>query len=225
MPLPKIEPLFAVAWLGVYFCRVVLIVNSIIYSQGGTAYIDSTYQALDKFGTYASPGNASQHIFPQLVPVLRDDFIQDQNAGLIVLAPFMGAAYTCAGFTSLAAAALFANFEAGVVLLLQTGLFSMIGTIVRPSIPADFYNAGEQDGVQSSQMVSVIMGYIAVLTLAAGVALRRDVPTPVQYAMRLLGLTKAASKEDDEKMLDQIEAKQTPSTPDALTRDVSNPHL
>ena len=32
MPLPKIEPLFAVAWLGVYFCRVVLIVNGIIYS-------------------------------------------------------------------------------------------------------------------------------------------------------------------------------------------------
>ena len=55
----------------------------------------------------------------------------------------------------------------GVVLLLQAGLFSMIGTIVRPSMPADFYNAGEQDGVQSSQMVSVIMGYIAVLTLAA----------------------------------------------------------
>ena len=100
---------------------------------------------------------SSKYIFPQLVPVIRDDFIQDQNGGIIVLAPFMGAAYACVGFTSIAAALMFANMEAAIVLLFQAALLSMIGNIVRPSVPADFYNSGQQDAVQRSQMVATVL--------------------------------------------------------------------
>ena len=59
---PNVDPRYALAWVGVYFCRVVLIVNGIIYASGGVAYVDSTYQAIAVYG------NASQHIFPNLVP-------------------------------------------------------------------------------------------------------------------------------------------------------------
>ena len=47
--MPNIEVRFALGFLGTYFCRVVLIVNGIIYASSGIAYIDSTYQAIAMF--------------------------------------------------------------------------------------------------------------------------------------------------------------------------------
>ena len=194
MPI-NITPRHALAWVLVYFCRVVLVVNGIIYAQSGVAYIDSTYQALAKFAGYGS-NNTAGHIFPQLVPVIKDRFIESQNAGIIVLAPFMGCAYACVGFTSLAAAVFFGNVEAALTLFLQAALLSMGGCIVRPSIPADFYNAGTQDGVQRSQMVAVVMGFVGALALALGLALRKQgVRTPMQHATRLLGCASSPAKD------------------------------
>ena len=133
----------------------------------------------------------------------------------------MGAAYACVGFTSLAAAATFANYEAGSVLFLQTAFLSMIGCIVRPSVPAEFYNAGKQDGVQSSQMVATVMGYAGALTLAAGLALKRDVPTPVQYAARLLCSMSSLGKEEEASLrIEGAMAKRTPTTSDVITREL-----
>ena len=101
-------------------CRVVLVVNGIIYAQSGVAYIDSTYQALAKFAGYGS-NNTAGHIFPQLVPVIKDRFIESQNAGIIVLAPFMGCAYACVGLTSLAATVFYGNVEAALTLGSRAG--------------------------------------------------------------------------------------------------------
>ena len=66
------------------------------------------------------------------------------------------------------------------------------------------------------------MGYAGALTLAAGLALSKDVRTPVQYAMRLLGLTSCLGKEKEASVLrtEGAVVLQTPATSDALTRDL-----
>ena len=37
---------YALAWAGVYFCRVSLIVNGIVYTRGGSSYIQSSRDTL-----------------------------------------------------------------------------------------------------------------------------------------------------------------------------------
>ena len=37
---------YAAAWMGVYFCRVSMVVNGIIYTKGGASYIQSSRDTL-----------------------------------------------------------------------------------------------------------------------------------------------------------------------------------
>ena len=97
----------------------------------------------------------------------------------------MGAAYTCVGFTSLAAACFFRNLEAAITLLLQAVLLSMLGCIVRPHEPDEFYNAGEKDNVQNSQMVAVITGWIGATGPLVAALLKEHVPTPGEQLLAL----------------------------------------
>ena len=172
---------YAIAWVAVYFCRVVLLTNGIIYAISGCAYIDSTYTALRVYG------NATLQVFPQVDGVLTDEFIKSQNGGLVILGSFMGAAYASCGFTSLAAGLFFANFESGAVMLLDTTLLSLIGNIVRPDMPKEVYVGDAQGKVQSSQLLATGMGLAGVFTMVGGMAIAallgyEGVPTPVQYA-------------------------------------------
>ena len=64
-------------------------------------------------------------------------------------------------------------------------LFSMLGCIVRPHEPDEFYNAGEKDNVQNSQMVAVITGWIGATGPLVAALLKEHVPTPGE---QLLGL-------------------------------------
>ena len=75
---------FALAWCAVYFTRVVLITNGMVYVLGGCGYLQSSYDALD----LRAAGNSSLYRFPQLSPVIKDSVIQAQFDGLIILAPF-----------------------------------------------------------------------------------------------------------------------------------------
>jgi len=75
---------FALAWVAVYFTRVVLITNGMVYVIGGCGYLQSSYDALD----LRAAGNSSLYRFPQLSPVIKDSVIQAQFDGLIILAPF-----------------------------------------------------------------------------------------------------------------------------------------
>ena len=74
----------ALAWCAVYFTRVVLVTNGMVYLIGGCGYLQSSYDALDLRAT----GNSSLYRFPQLSPVIKDSVIQAQFDGLIILAPF-----------------------------------------------------------------------------------------------------------------------------------------
>lgn len=180
----KIDFSLWVAWVAVYFCRVVLITNGIIYAISGISYYSQTYSGF----ALRENGNSSTnpYTFPVLVPVIKDAVIEDQFDGLLILAPFMGAAYICIAFTSLAAAFFFRNLEAGITMLLQAALFSMLGCIVRLNEPDDFYNEGEKDNVQSSQMVAVITGWVgAVGLIVALVLLQQEIPTPIEYSVSL----------------------------------------
>ena len=75
----------------------------------------------------------------------------------------MGAAYTCVAFTSLVAGIFFRNPEAAATLILQSALLSMLGCIVRPHVPLEFYKDGARDNVQNSQMIAVVMGWVGGL--------------------------------------------------------------
>mmetsp|Transcript_59331 Transcript_59331/g.64057 ORF Transcript_59331/g.64057 Transcript_59331/m.64057 type:complete len:137 (-) Transcript_59331:228-638(-) len=97
----------------------------------------------------------------------------------------MGAAYTCVGVTSLVAAFLYRNFEASITLLLQAALLSMLGCIVRPHEPDEFYNEGEKDNVQNAQMVAVITGLIGAVGTIVAVVLQQKIPTPIEYFLSL----------------------------------------
>ena len=97
----------------------------------------------------------------------------------------MGAAYTCVAFTSLVAACFFRNPEAAATLLLQAALFSMLGCIVRPHVPGAFYNDGEQDNVQNSQMVAVITGWIGAAGPLLAALLKEQVPTPCEKILSM----------------------------------------
>jgi len=186
-----------VAWAAVYFCRVVLITNGIIYAISGISYFSQSYSgfALRENGN----GSTSLYTFPALVPVIRDAVIEDQFDGLLILAPFMGAAYTCVAFTSLAAAFFFRNPEAGTTMLLQASLLSMLGCIVRPNEPDDFYNEGEKDNVQNSQMSAVVTGWIgAAGVIVALVLLQQEIPTPIEYSVSLYHWCIAVGGKDKE---------------------------
>lgn len=182
MTAPSQRVPFALAWIAVCFTRVVLLVNGIIYAKAGVSYLSSSFDAFP----LREAGDSSLYRFPELSPVLRDSVIQSQFDGLIILAPFMGAAYACVGFTSLAAAFTFRNYEAAMTLLLQAALLSMMGCIARPYEPEDLYNEGQQDKVQSSQMVAVVTGWIGAFGPIVAALLKQSVPTPVEYAMALL---------------------------------------
>jgi len=168
---------FALSWAAVYFCRIVLITNGIIYARSGIAYYSDSYRG---FGL-REDGNSTLYTFPVLRPVIRDAVIEDQFDGLLILAPFMGAAYICVGFTSLAASFFFRHPEAAATLLLQAALLSMLGCIVRPHEPDDFYNEGEKENVQNAQMVAVITGWIGATGPIVAALLKQKVPTPVEY--------------------------------------------
>mmetsp|Transcript_30461 Transcript_30461/g.46623 ORF Transcript_30461/g.46623 Transcript_30461/m.46623 type:complete len:192 (+) Transcript_30461:110-685(+) len=172
---------FALAWAVVYFCRIVLITNGIIYARSGIAYYSQSYDGFELW----EDGNSTLYSFPVLQPVIKDAVIEDQFDGLLILAPFMGAAYICVAFTSIAAAFLFRNPEAAMTLLLQAALLSMLGCIVRPYEPAEFYNEGQQKKVQSAQLVAVITGWIGGLGPIIAVLLKQKILTPVEYVVTL----------------------------------------
>ena len=116
-------------------------------------------------------------------------------AALIQIPVLLGAVFLVHINSGLFAPSQSLEFSA-LTLFLQAALLSMGGCIVRPSIPADFYNAGTQDGVQRSQMVAVVMGFVGALTLALGLALRKQgVRTPMQHATRLLGCASSPAKD------------------------------
>lgn len=66
--------------------------------MGGASYIQSSRDTLNGW-----PNNNAT-TFAELQDVLTDEFISSQIRGIVILAPFMGAAYTCIGVTSLVAA-------------------------------------------------------------------------------------------------------------------------
>ena len=72
-----------------------------------------------------------------------------------------------------------------MTLLLQAVLLSMLGCIVRPHEPAEFYNEGQQKKVQSAQLVAVITGLIGGLGPIIAVLLKQKVLTPVEYVVTL----------------------------------------
>lgn len=90
----KIDFSLWVAWVAVYFCRVVLITNGIIYAISGISYYSQTYSGF----ALRENGNSSTnpYTFPVLVPVIKDAVIEDQFDGLLILAPFSKYT-TCAG--------------------------------------------------------------------------------------------------------------------------------
>mmetsp|Transcript_45892 Transcript_45892/g.46572 ORF Transcript_45892/g.46572 Transcript_45892/m.46572 type:complete len:226 (-) Transcript_45892:229-906(-) len=173
--------------IAVYFGRIVLITNGVIYAKSGLAYVSETYddfELREQDGTRT--GNATTlYTCPLLVPVITDAVIEDQFGGLLILAPFMGAAFTCVGVTSLVAAFLYRNLEAGITLLLQAALLSMLGCIVRNHEPDEFYNEGEKDNVQNAQMVAVITGLIGAVGTIVAVVLQQKIPTPIEYFLSL----------------------------------------
>lgn len=97
----------------------------------------------------------------------------------------VGAAYICVAFTSLAAACFFRNPEAAATLLIQADLFSMLGCIVRPHEPLEFYNDGQRDAVQNSQIVAVITGWIGALGPIVAALLKEDVPSTCESLLSL----------------------------------------
>ena len=92
--LEKIDLALWVAWVVVYFCRVVLITNGIIYAISGISYNNQTYSGF----ALRENGNSSTipHTFPVMVPVIKDAVTEDQFDGVLILAPFSKYT-TCAG--------------------------------------------------------------------------------------------------------------------------------
>jgi len=88
-------------------------------------------------------------------------------------------------FTSLVAAIFFRNPEAAATLLLQSALLSMLGCIVRPHEPLEFYNDGERDNVQNSQMIAVVMGWVGGLGPIVAMLLKENVPSPFEALLSL----------------------------------------
>lgn len=72
------------AWTAVFFCRIVLITNGIIYAIFGISYFSQSYKGFD----LRESGNSTKYTFPALVPVIKDAVIEDQFDGLLILAPF-----------------------------------------------------------------------------------------------------------------------------------------
>ena len=97
----------------------------------------------------------------------------------------MGAAYTCAAFTSLVAGIFFRNPEAAVTLILQAALLSMLGCIVRPHVPLEFYKDGARDNVQNSQMIAVVMGWVGGIGLIVALLLKENVSSPCEALLSL----------------------------------------
>ena len=95
----------------------------------------------------------------------------------------MGASYICVAFTSIAAGFFFRNLEAAITLLLQAALLSMLGCIVRPNEPDEFYNEGEKDNVQNAQMVAVVTGWIGAVGTIIALLLKQKIPTPMEYSI------------------------------------------
>jgi len=62
----------------------------------------------------------------------------------------------------------------------------MLGCIVRPQEPDEFYNEGQKDVVQNSQLVAVITGWIGAFGPIIAVLLKQEVPTPIEYTMSYL---------------------------------------
>ena len=81
---------FALAWIAVCFCRVVLITNGAIYAKAGITYFSDTYDGF----ALREAGNATLAM-PVLRPVIKDQVIADQLDGLLILAPFSECAITC----------------------------------------------------------------------------------------------------------------------------------
>ena len=75
---------FALAWVAVYFCRIVLITNGIVYAISGTSYYRQSFDGY----ALREAGNSALYTFPVLRPVIKDAVIEDQFDGLLILAPF-----------------------------------------------------------------------------------------------------------------------------------------
>mmetsp|Transcript_59330 Transcript_59330/g.64056 ORF Transcript_59330/g.64056 Transcript_59330/m.64056 type:complete len:117 (-) Transcript_59330:125-475(-) len=115
----------------------------------------------------------------------------------------MGAAYTCVGVTSLVAAFLYRNFEASITLLLQAALLSMLGCIVRPHEPDEFYNEGEKDNVQNAQMVAVIIGFIGAVGTIVALLLQQKIPTPIEYFLSLYNHIDVGNKDNKDDVVEE----------------------
>ena len=79
-----VSKLFALSWVAVYFCRIVLITNGIIYAISGISYFSQSYDGFE----LRENGNSTLYSFPVLEPVIKDTVIKDQFDGLLILAPF-----------------------------------------------------------------------------------------------------------------------------------------
>ena len=73
-----------------------------------------------------------------------------------------------------------------VTLFLQASLLSLIGCLMRPSEPDEFYKPGTKASVQTSQLVgATILAYVSIATLVVPLMLAYKVPSPHEYAFRL----------------------------------------
>ena len=72
----------------------------------------------------------------------------------------------------------------------------MLGCIVRPYEPAEFYNEGQQDKVQNAQMVAVITGWIGAFGQLLAVLFKQKIPTPAEYVMNLYSYVVGKGKDE-----------------------------
>eukprot|EP00751_Fragilariopsis_kerguelensis_P029437 CAMPEP_0170922728 /NCGR_PEP_ID=MMETSP0735-20130129/10617_1 /TAXON_ID=186038 /ORGANISM="Fragilariopsis kerguelensis, Strain L26-C5" /LENGTH=128 /DNA_ID=CAMNT_0011322185 /DNA_START=792 /DNA_END=1178 /DNA_ORIENTATION=- len=94
----------------------------------------------------------------------------------------MGVAYTCVGVMYLVVAFWYNNLEAGIMMLLQVAVTSIINT------QNEFYNEGGMDKVhvQKAQLVAVFTGVMgAAGTIVAAVLFQQKIPTPLEYVLSL----------------------------------------
>jgi len=179
---------YAIAWLLVYWCRIDLLINGWLTLNAGLTYLlGITETAIPAWKANASAVKASDMAIPfQIGGVAPDDFVVRNFGGLMVLAPFMGAAYCAVGTASILAGFAYGNLETAFTALIHLTMMHGIGVMVRPSMPSEFYKPGGQEGVQRFQMVGVITLLAGFLSIIVPVCMGIQVPTPLGYVWRLI---------------------------------------
>mmetsp|Transcript_40840 Transcript_40840/g.46167 ORF Transcript_40840/g.46167 Transcript_40840/m.46167 type:complete len:189 (+) Transcript_40840:169-735(+) len=157
-------------WITVYLCRIVLLTNGLFYFRP----------------SYKGHGNSTtlSTFFPVLVPVpvITDAVVVIEEGGGGFA---MGVAYTCVGVMYLVVAFWYNNLEAGIMMLLQVAVTSIINT------QNEFYNEGGMDKVhvQKAQLVAVFTGVMgAAGTIVAAVLFQQKIPTPIEYGTYFLSI-------------------------------------